>query len=107
MRNLVLRESHNLARFPSVNGSQVIILISESLCGFQAFGYILVLVSFLLQKLVLMAHPALITSEGSTWSKDWPNLLMHEAVSVFKLGGNVSVFRGIWGILDVYFIPSE
>lgn len=64
----------------------------------QIAGYIIVVVTFALQAPARWAAARL---HGT------PRLLLADVYHLISFVATVNVWRGIWGLLDVYFFPGE
>lgn len=63
----------------------------------QVLGYALVLLAFALQPLMRWVCDRL---EGTS------RLLAADMFLVFALMGTINVWRGIWNLLNIYFLPG-
>lgn len=83
----------NLDTFRSIASEE----ISKNFIFFQAIGYMVVAIAFLLQPVM-------------RWLCDRLNgamrLLAADVFLLFSLLGTVNVWRGIWNLLNIYFLPG-
>lgn len=71
---------------------------SSDVLYFQVVGYLLVFTTFAAQPLI----KALVTRLDGFW-----RLLVVDIYLVFSFGGTVNVWRGVWNMLNIYFLPGR